>query len=213
LSGPHVQFRMDKIAVAGLIAGSIGALAAVAAAWFAWKAPTKKDLERVENNTAETSQRLERVRSHIASVDERLAEQHSYDLLVSRAQRVALAVNGEDRTGVPLRFALRLKDTAVLLTHVELFNEVGTNFGSADCTLTEPPIFSATLDPNTTERWYGGGTVDQMIGRMRLRLRVHMQIDKRDVYRDVAVHLIQTTRPNPSRPNSMERVFILEGNC
>jgi len=204
---------MDKIAVASLIVGGVGALAAAAAAWFAWKAPTKEDLKRVEDHTAKTSERLEKVQSHIARVDERLNEQHSYDLLVSRAQRVSISVSGVDKMNEQLRLRLKLKDPEAVLTHIELFNEVGNLFGSADCSQIEQLMFSAAIDSNTVQRWFSGGTADQTVNRKRLRLRAHMLIEGRQVHRDFAVHLMHSSRQGPDRTYATEQVFILEGTC
>jgi hypothetical protein len=208
-----LQFLMDTIAVAGLAVGAIGALAAVAAAWFAWKAPTKEDLERVESNTAKTSERLEKVQSHIASVNERLNDQHSYDLLVSRAQKVSISVNANDRMNDPLNLRFTLNDPLVTLTRIETFNQVGTLFGSADCSLIETLIFSASIEPNMAQRWFSAGTPDQSFNRKLLRLRAHMLIENREVYRDFAVHLVQGSRQGIDRTHMNEQIFILEGNC
>lgn len=206
-----VQFRMQAIAVAGLIVGAVSAVAAILAAWFAWKAPTKSDLRRVERNTAETSDRIDKVRSHIARVDERLQEQHSRDSLIAEAQRVAIAVSGSNEFSDPLKLSFKLKDPEVMLTYIEMFNDVGTLFGSADCEQTGDLSFTATLDNSAVQRWFSSGKLDQAFNRRSLRIHVHMRIEERIVYRDIPISLISGTRAG--QPNSSVQVFILEGNC
>jgi hypothetical protein len=66
---------MDPIAVTGLVA-----------AYFAWKAPTKDDLQRVEDHTAVTAERLQRVHA-------RLDDQHLNDAAISKAQRIPIRVS------------------------------------------------------------------------------------------------------------------------
>jgi len=88
---------------------------------------------RVEQNTADTSARLEKVHAHIANVDNQLRAQHQHDLFISKAQSVNVSVSGEDSAEKPLAILLTLKDPAVTLTRVEMFNEIGSVFGSADC--------------------------------------------------------------------------------
>ena len=75
----------DGVSIASLIVASVGTIFAGLAAYFAWLAPSKKDFQRVEANTAETADRLEKVRSHIARVDDRQNEQHNADLIRERA--------------------------------------------------------------------------------------------------------------------------------
>jgi hypothetical protein len=202
---------MQAIAIAGLVIGTVSAVAAIFAAWFAWKAPTKSDLQRVEENTAETSERLDKVRTHIARVDERLHDQHSRDLLIAEAQRVAIAVSGSNEFSDPLKLSFKIKDPKVVLTYIEMLNDVGTLFGSADCEPTEDLSFTAILDNSAVQRWFSSGKPDQAFNRRSLRVRAHMHIAERVVYRDVPISLISGTRPG--QPNSGVQVFILEGNC
>jgi hypothetical protein len=81
---------MDPIAVAGLVVGTKGAAAAVAAAIYARASPTKADLQRVEDNTAESAR-------HIDAVRKQLAEQERRDGHIGRAQRVSISVSANDR--------------------------------------------------------------------------------------------------------------------
>lgn len=204
---------MPTIAVAGLIISVVSAVAAIIAAWFSAKAPTKSDLRRVEDNTAETSDRLDKVRSHIARVDQHLNEQRNQELLAAKAQRVSIAVNGNDRFDAPLKLLFKLRDPGVILTFIEMFNEVGTLFGSAECESIGDLSFIANLDNGAVQRWFSAGTPNQSFNRRLLRIRIHMQIEERMAHRDIAVNVVSGTRQQPSQPNSAEQAFILEGNC
>jgi iron complex outermembrane receptor protein len=102
---------------------------------------------------------------------------------------------------------------SITLTRVEMFNQVGTLFGSADCSLVEPLTFSATIESDMAQRWYYAGTPEQAINRKLLSVRAHMLLDNREVYRDFSVLLVQGTRLAMDRVHMSEYIFILEGNC
>ena len=98
---------MDIVSVASVIISAIGAAAAVAAAKYAKDSPTKHDLERVERNTAESSERIDKVSEHIARVDAHLSEQRMQDSLVTAAERISIKVSGQAPTAeaLPLLFS------------------------------------------------------------------------------------------------------------
>jgi hypothetical protein len=92
----YIESGMDKIAVAGLAVGVVSAAAAIVAAVFAGKSPTKRDLERVE--------------SHMARVDGHLSEQNKRELLSSLAERVFIEVIGSSLMSEPLPLRFTMKD-------------------------------------------------------------------------------------------------------
>lgn len=204
---------MDKIAVASLAVGLVGAVAAAIAAVFAGMAPTKKDLQRVEHHTATTSLGLEKVQAHLANVDSRLRDQHTYDLVVSKAQRVSITAKGDANIDDPMSLQLTLKDSNAILNHIELFNEFGTLYGSCLCSAVEPFFFTATVESATAQRWFGGGTTDQSTNRKRLRIRAHMLLEGKEAYRDFAVHMVEGMRAGQDRTQPTKRVYLLEGSC
>jgi hypothetical protein len=203
---------MQTIAVAGLLIGAVSAIAAILAAWFAWKAPTKSDLQRVEDNTAETSDQLDKVRSHIARVDEHLAEQRKRDLLASRAEKVAIEVRGNDGARGPFNIFFTLKDQDVIITSVQLYNQAGSTFGSATCQRSNSECFVATFDGDAVARWFSGCSEPSHARRL-LRIRVRMKIDTQDVDRYIPVYLTSGTRPGQNPADLLTPVYILEGNC
>jgi len=142
------------VAILGLIFAALGAVAAIFAAYFAWKAPTKEDLERVEQHTAATSM-------HLAGVLGQLQEQKSRDELIARANRLAIAVEGQGQDTNPLRLSLMVKEPNIPFIHVEFFNQLGTLFGSASSSPSGPrlSLLPLTLMQHTSgseaERWMG----------------------------------------------------------
>lgn len=196
--------------IASLVATILAAVFAGIAAWFGWKAPTKKDLERVEKNTATTSTHLEHVHTNIKQMDSRFAEQQARDVLNVKAQQISIAVRGEDDWGTPLHLRLALKDPKVSLSRLDLYNEDGTHFGSAECEEVDPLVFSATIDPGVAMQWYFGGTELNMVHR-RLSLRTHMILGGQELYRQFAVRLAREIkyRDTPSHPYTS---ITVEGN-
>jgi hypothetical protein len=104
----------------------IGAVAAAAAAYYAKSSPTKKDLERVELNTAESAKRIDAVRTHIA-------EQNRRELLSAQAQHLSISVSAQNRTTELLEVLFTLKDSTVTLLRVDLINNVDTLSGRRVC--------------------------------------------------------------------------------
>lgn len=122
------------LVMVGTFVGVTTMIFAGLAAWFAWKAPTKGDLgrveahaaatsekladvqthlsdikndiKRVEANTSETSKHLESVRSGIASVDTQLKKQDEVDKLKILANRVPISALGYQSGNVPLDILL-----------------------------------------------------------------------------------------------------------
>lgn len=197
----------------GIIAALAAIVAAVAAVWalvYAKDAPTKEDLAQVEKNTSH----LEEVRSNIERMDKRLHRQEEFEALLTKAREVSIAVNGQDDAGKPLHVYLVLQDPTVVLTRLELFNEVRSVFGSTRCDCVGELTYQAKLDPMMAKRWIGGGTTAQMLNRVRVILRVYMLIgeDKNEVYRDMAVHLTEGMRRIEGTPTQTVGCVIIDGN-
>jgi hypothetical protein len=206
MSQDKVELWSLWVTVIGVIAGIVAAVAAIMAAKFAKDSATKKDVQQVAENTGETLTRLIRV-------DDRLEKQQSYDNAVSRAQRVSLRVEALNAIQDPLVMRFTVKDPGFPLTRVELFNQDGTPFGAAECTATDNSVFFATVDSRTAQTWYSGGTPDQIATRKLLRLRAFMKIEGQEVYRDLAVHIMEGQRASATHPQRSEQSFTLEGSC
>jgi hypothetical protein len=140
-------FVATVVAAACAIWGGVAStIAARLTAKYGKDGPTKDDLARVEQNTAH----LEEVRSKIASMDKRQRSQQEMESLYAKARRLSILVSGQDDIPQPLRVNLTVKDSTVLLSRVELFNEVGTVFGSVDCV--RNPDSYLHLQPSLTTR-------------------------------------------------------------
>ena len=203
---------MDVIAVSGLIAGIVGAVAATIAAIYAGLAPTRKDLRRVEENTAATSKKLEEVRKHISSVNEQLREQRSDDVLAATASRVSIAARGDQDFGEPLRITFTLKEPDVSLIYVELLNESGALFGSSPCVQGASLIFLTFLEQEIARRWFNGGTAEGNVEHKRLVLRATLQFGERQAHRKFVVYLNNVLKQMPGGAG-MGYVLNLTGDC
>jgi hypothetical protein len=207
-------FEADPIAVGGLVVGIVaavaaivGAIAAIYAAVYAKAAPTKDDLARVETNTAH----LEEVRSKLERMDSRFNSQQELEILKAKAQRIHISVEGSnDASSAPLAVTLTLKEPSVVLTRVELYNEVGNSFGGADCVPNDEVRYIATLDSQTFRTWMNGGTM-QSVSKVRCILRVHMLFDEKEpeVFREMSINLSNVMKQTM---NGMISCSHIEGN-
>ncbi|AXC12680.1 hypothetical protein ACPOL_3393 [Acidisarcina polymorpha] len=105
--------------IANFIVAGVAMVAAIIAAYFAWKAPSKEDLARVEAYTAESAKHI--------------AEQTKRDLIAAIAEHVSITVNGRSTMieDMPVRFDL--KDPGVTLVKADLLNHLGTLSGTIEC--------------------------------------------------------------------------------
>ena len=185
----------DPLAITSLILTAIGAVAACIAAYFSWKAPSKKDLERVEQNTAVTSDHLENVQSHLASINSdlkrvegntaetsehlgnvhrSLKSQEERDALNNKAQRVSMTATGYSEVNSTMQMTISVADREVVLTQVGLYNEQENYFGSFKFATPQPPTWKVNIPPPSFQNWFNSGTADQLITRNRVKLRVYM---------------------------------------
>ena len=181
------------VTIIGVVVGIVAAIAALVAAVYAKRAPTAGDLARVEQNTAH----LEDVRTTIGRMEGRSKKQEEAESIRIRAYRVPIAASGNmsGTSPFPLRLSIReSREPKVSITHVELYNEHGNQFGSLPCSPSGESglIFEAQIPMETMGEWHAGGTPVLVLNRVRLKLRVWMLIDGIDVYRDMAVVVTQT---------------------
>jgi hypothetical protein len=192
------------VAAIGTVAGVVAALAAIRAVKYGKHSPTKEDLARVERNTGETAERLHRV-------DERLNQQHIQDLLISKAWKVSIEVNGVGLAEEPMNLKLDLRTPGVELVSVEMLNEAQMHFGRCDCIPLEPQSFTCVAEPGMVRRWFNGGRRDAQHNRRLLQLRAHMRMADGEAYRDFAVHITERFRPVAGQGQLAE--FAVDGNC
>lgn len=186
------------IALLTLIVAAVGA-------YYAFRAPDKRDLKRVEENTAH----LEEVKANIARMDERLHKQHEHDALVAQGQQVSITVHGMANVGEPLPLDLLVKDHDVALLRIELYDVVGALFGGADCVKRHPLAYIATLNSDLTRRWFYAATVDSSNRRL-LTIRAYMSLRGKEVYRQLPVYVSQENRQ--VQPSVHATVFVVDGN-
>jgi hypothetical protein len=209
--------------IATLYIGGITAVLAAGALYYAKKAPEKKDLERVETNTANTTQRLEqmhteladntaktnerldKMQTHLAQMRELAHLQSTREELMARAQRVSItATSGMLPINHPAEITLTLKVSDVAPSRVELY-EADTPFGSFQCREIRDKCWSAIIQPRQFQQWYASGKPVDHMDRRRVKLRVYMFFEgqeEREVHRDFAVQI-----------RSESGTFSLDGNC
>jgi len=126
------------IALLTLIVAAFGA-------WFAFRAPDKKDLKRVEVHTASTSAHLENQ-----------SKREEYNAIASR---VSIKVEGRDFQDEPLQVHLTLQDPSVRLNCIDMLNTPGTLFGSGSCSMEDddPTRYVAPLDYRKVPIWFNNG--------------------------------------------------------
>lgn len=166
----------DAITIVNLMLTAIGAVAACIAAYFSWKAPSKTDLARVEQHTADTSQHLRK--------------QTHREELAAKAQAVPIVVTGESHPSELLRLLLTLDENSapLTLTRVGLYNEHGSLFGTVECVETSyAHQYEAEIPPQIFKDWFQQRR--SISGQSeRLRLRVYMVIDGHEAFREIPVN-------------------------
>ena len=179
----------------------IGAVAAAAAAYYAKSSPTKKDLERVELNTAESAKHMDAVRTHIA-------EQNRRELLSAQAQHLSISVSAQNRTTELLEVLFTLKDSTVTLLRVDLINNVDTLSGTVDCIHTGPLTFTANVGSDAVRSWFNSADRMEPANYKMLLIRVFFKIDEQEAHRTFSAQLWQSSRQGPGGPGSSEGVDI-----
>jgi hypothetical protein len=190
-----------------VLAGTCAAIvAAVAAIWtliYSKDAPTKEDLQRVEDNTATTASHVEKVRSHMANVDVRQQEQHEEELMREAARHISIFVQGvlENTSLMTLRFTVH--NPTVVLLRAQLRNELGPTFAQADCARQGQQEFSADFQFLDIQKWYDSATTFDMRGRRVLTIRTQLQFGRQDAERDITAWVERSQSP----------LFKVDGNC
>lgn len=167
------------VAVIGVIVGVVAAVAAIYAAVYAKAAPTKEDLARVEQNTAESTRHLQR--------------QTQRDELAARIERVPLEIWGQDPLNQDLNVYIRCPVDDALPTRISFYNEHGALFGTSAVVRTPDDNYLGVVQADVATLWFHGGTpVSVGHGRTRVIVRINLAIDGQEGYREIAASLRQT---------------------
>jgi hypothetical protein len=173
----------------------VGTIAACFAAFFSWMAPSKKDLARVEANTAATS-------GHLENVHQSLTAQERRDALTDRAQHVSMTASGRTDVNCPMEMTIALRDPDIVLTRVGLYNEAGNLFGTFESKVFQPLYWKVNIPTHNFQSWFSGGKIDQINTRKLVKLRVFMLIDGLELHQDFAVYILNQSQG-----------FNLDGSC
>jgi hypothetical protein len=203
---------MNPFILGSLAASVISAVAAIAAAYYAGKSPSKEELERVERNTAESTKAIEAVRNHISKMEEHLCEQNKRESLNNLAARVYISVTARDRIVDPLTLVFTLKDPTVSLRRIDLVNDLDMLSGTADCSSLDPLCFTAVLEEKVAQQWFDSAGSKQPVNQKQLVIRAHLLIDGREALRTFSVNMYRVAQPGQEQGSS-EGVFTLSGNC
>jgi hypothetical protein len=175
--------------VANLVVAVIAALAAIVAAIFAFKAPSKDDLKRVENQ---------------------LATQNRREEILVESQRVSITVNGEglDREDITLEFCVGNRN--VVMQTVELVNRKDLRSGSASCVDRGTGRFAATFKPAEISGWMlnSDDLESRSFGTVNIRALFH--VEGHAAERTFAVNIRKEQRIGNS---AVSYYYTVSGNC
>jgi hypothetical protein len=97
---------------------------------------------------------------------------------------------------VPLELFLTLQDSSVRVNRVEMLSKAGKTLGSSPCKETDNAlVFKSILAPKKVRQWWDEGESTSE-GEGGSVLRVHLLLDEsgREVYRDMAVSIVEGLR-------------------
>ena len=112
------------------------------------------------------------------------------------AQRIPITVVGEALGEVPLELFLTVQDSSVRVSRVERLSASGKTRGSSPCKATDNAlVFKSILAPQKVRDWWDAGE-SASDGEARCILRVYLLLDgsEREVYRDIAVSIVESLR-------------------
>ena len=214
-----MAFASLLVSIVGAVAAIVAAFYANIAAFYAKRAATKRDLTRMDQNT----QHVEHFSNKILSIDTQIQpqaqreaseaqpQQEAPQLQVQQeapkaqpqqeaprlqAQRISISVEGDALGEVPLELFLTLQDSSIRVSRVETLNEVGKTLSSSPSKATDNAlVFKSILTPKQVRQWWSAGESTSE-GGGRSVLRVHLLVDenRREVYRDIPVSIVEELR-------------------
>jgi hypothetical protein len=178
-------FRLsaDQITFWGFIAVIItvvltlwSSIAATLAAKFAKDAPTKEDFARLEQHAADTSGHLQKLAQRERAMD--------------AASRISLSVSGRGYDGSDLIMQITAGVITAKLTRIDLYTENGTSYGSAPCECLGEGVYKTSIDRKDLPKWHKDGIALRSSSQLAsVKLRVHMEVDGGEGYREMPVTL------------------------
>ena len=167
---------MDATGVVGDIFGGVAMVAAIIAAVYAARAPSREDLKCVED--------------HLGNMVERVGEQQKQEMIKTVARRLKIRVQGDQIQGhpLPLKFTVE-SDEEAQVTGVDLLDHSRVQVGSATCAVEDNNGFSAFISEDVAREWFNSGQVAERPSERRLHLRVHMVFQRVVVTREFSVKL------------------------
>jgi hypothetical protein len=201
---------VTRLDVANIVIASVGAVAAVAAAYFGWKSPSQKDLNRVELNTAESAKQIDAVRQHLANVEGHLEVQNDRAFLAKQAENVTIRVDGTGPSSAHLRLRFTLHDSDVVLLRADLFNVESYKFGTILCQPEGSLQFIGDVPKDKLRTWWSsGGSMGYDAESRHLVIRAFLKINGSEASKDISVELTQ----NIAYDSTGVTTHTLTGEC
>jgi len=194
---PHLS--ADQMADSTFVVAVISAVAAVLAAFFAWRGPTKSDLQRVERNTEQTARHV--------------AEQNRREALSDKANVASLKVMGSGWSGQPLAMQFTLKDPTIRLLRIVPINRLDSPLGSFECEQTEPFIFSVTIDANTAGKWFNESAAHDTNESKLVQICAWLEIEKTAIPKPFTVRMTQNMQQTSPEIRSFAYFITVSGEC
>lgn len=179
----------DVISVIGLAFGGLSTVAGGLAAWFSWKAPTRADLAKVENNTADTAKRLVTVESHMSRVEDHLQAQRTLDELQFIVRNIPISFSGSNEWDKPLIIRFLIKDKRATLTEISLTNDNRVSFGNYSVQQVSDHEFEAVIQEGIARNWFNEATT---LGHMDIRralINAHLIFENGHAYKELTVNI------------------------
>jgi hypothetical protein len=196
--------------IANLIVAIVAMCAAIVAAFFAIRSPSKDDLQRVERNTADTAEQITAVRGHISQVENHLNVQNSRANLAAAGENVSIGVIGEGWRSDSLKVFFTLADPNFTLTRIELVNGAGLYSGGFDCIPTESLTFAAAIEPNAFSAWLQSGIFQHSVDQSVVSIRAFLTLPNGRTERTFPVIARMSLRP---KANVLTYYTNLNGQC
>lgn len=174
---------------------SIASTIAARYAKYAKDAPTKADLQRVED--------------HVAATSEHLRRQARREELNTQAERIHVSIRGRSPQDEDLVATVEVHNpiAGLRLTCIDFLGKTGTPYGSTQTTQVGASTYEAWLDRRNVQRWYAS----ERPGEFNLRIRVHMVIDGEEGHKEMPVTVSDGQIQVDAQSPQIKRCWLIEG--